>query len=40
MVRATSDPRPALRIGGGDLPIIKVDPRNADVIYSATLVDR
>ena len=36
--RATSDPRPALRIGGGDLPIIKVDPRNADVLYSASIV--
>jgi photosystem II stability/assembly factor-like uncharacterized protein len=36
--RATDDPRPALRIGGGDLPIIKVDPRNADVLYSASLV--
>jgi photosystem II stability/assembly factor-like uncharacterized protein len=36
--RATGDPRPALRIGGGDLPIIKVDPRNADVLYSASLV--
>ncbi len=36
--RATSDPRPALRIGGGDLPIIKVDPRNADVLYSASVV--
>jgi photosystem II stability/assembly factor-like uncharacterized protein len=37
-VRATTDPRPALRIGGGDLPIIKVDPRNADVLYSASIV--
>jgi photosystem II stability/assembly factor-like uncharacterized protein len=37
-LRATSDPRPALRIGGGDLPIIKVDPRNADILYSASLV--
>ncbi len=37
-IRATTDPRPALRIGGGDLPIIKVDPRNADVLYSASLV--
>ncbi|HEV7612628.1 MAG TPA: hypothetical protein VGO37_12165 [Steroidobacteraceae bacterium] len=37
-VRATTDPRPALRIGGGDLPIIKVDPKNADVLYSASLV--
>jgi len=35
---ATSDARPALRIGGGDLPIIKVDPRNADIIYSASIV--
>jgi photosystem II stability/assembly factor-like uncharacterized protein len=35
---ATSDARPALRIGGGDLPIIKVDPRNADVLYSASIV--
>ncbi len=37
-VRITTDPRPALRIGGGDLPIIKVDPTNADVLYSATIV--
>ncbi len=36
--RITTDPRPALRIGGGDLPIIKVDPSNADVLYSATIV--
>jgi photosystem II stability/assembly factor-like uncharacterized protein len=36
--RATGDPRPALRIGGGDLPVIKVDPRNADVLYSASIV--
>ncbi len=36
--RITTDPRPVLRIGGGDLPIIKVDPRNADVLYSASLV--
>ena len=35
---ATDDPRPALRIGGGDLPILKVDPRNADVLYSASIV--
>ncbi len=35
---ATTDARPALRIGGGDLPIIKVDPRNADIIYSASIV--
>ena len=38
--RATMDPRPALRIGGGDgdLAILKVDPTNADVVYSATIV--
>jgi photosystem II stability/assembly factor-like uncharacterized protein len=35
---ATTDPRPALRIGGGDLPIIAVDPKNADVVYSASIV--
>jgi photosystem II stability/assembly factor-like uncharacterized protein len=37
-LRITNDPRPALRIGGGDLPIIKVDPSDADVLYSATIV--
>jgi photosystem II stability/assembly factor-like uncharacterized protein len=37
-VCATTDPRPALRIGGGDLPLIKVDPHNADVLYSASIV--
>lgn len=37
-IRITTDPRPALRIGGGDLPIIKVDPRNAEVLYSASIV--
>jgi photosystem II stability/assembly factor-like uncharacterized protein len=35
---ATTDPRPALRIGGGDLPIIQIDPGNADVLYSASIV--
>lgn len=37
-VRITTDPRPALRIGGGDLPVVRVDPTNADVVYSASLV--
>jgi photosystem II stability/assembly factor-like uncharacterized protein len=37
-IRITSDPRPALRIGGGDLPVVRVDPRNADVVYSASIV--
>lgn len=35
---ATSDPRPGLRIGGGDLSILAVDPKNADVLYSASIV--
>ena len=35
---ATSDARPALRIGGGDLPIITVDPSDADILYSASIV--
>jgi photosystem II stability/assembly factor-like uncharacterized protein len=35
---ATSDARPALRIGGGDLPILAVDPGNADIVYSASIV--
>lgn len=36
--RITTDPRPALRIGGGDLPVLRVDPTNPDVIYSASVV--
>ncbi len=36
--RITADPRPALRIGGGDLPVPKVDPKNPDVVYSTSLV--
>ena len=36
--RATTDRRPALRIGGGDLPVPKVDPKNPDVVYSASTV--
>ena len=36
--RITSDPRPALRIGGGDLAVMRVDPTNADVVYSASIV--
>ncbi len=35
---ATTDPRPALAIGGGDLPMLKVDPQNPDLVYSATVV--
>ncbi len=36
--RITTDPRPALRIGGGDLPVLRVDPKNPDVVYSASIV--
>ena len=36
--RVTTDPRPALRIGGGDLALLKVDPHNPDVLYSASVV--
>jgi photosystem II stability/assembly factor-like uncharacterized protein len=37
-VRATDDARPAGRIGGGDLPVPVVDPKNADIVYSASTV--
>ncbi len=36
--KATDDPRPAMKIGGGDLPVPKVDPKNPDVIYSTSIV--
>ncbi|MGB7586000.1 MAG: glycoside hydrolase [Terriglobales bacterium] len=35
---ATIDPRPAMRIGGGDLPIARVDPKDPDVVYSTGIV--
>ncbi|PYP08088.1 MAG: hypothetical protein DMD59_13255 [Gemmatimonadetes bacterium] len=35
---ATADLRPLGRIGGGDLPPITVDPKNENVIYSASIV--
>jgi photosystem II stability/assembly factor-like uncharacterized protein len=34
----TQDSRPAGRIGGGDLPVPKVDPKNADIVYSTSTV--
>ena len=34
----TSDPRPAGRIGGGDLSIPKVDPKNPDLLYVVSTV--
>jgi photosystem II stability/assembly factor-like uncharacterized protein len=36
--RATTDNRPAGRIGGGDLPVPTVDPANADIVYMASTV--
>ena len=36
--RVTTDPRPALRIGGGDLIIPRVDPKNPDIVYSTSIV--
>ncbi len=32
------DPRPLVRIGGGDLPTIAIDPKNENVVYSASTV--
>ncbi len=32
------DPRPMIRIGGGDLPTIAVDPKNENVVYSSSTV--
>ena len=34
----TDDPRPLMRIGGGDLPMIAVDPQDPDVVYSTGIV--
>ena len=36
--RITEDGRPAYRIGGGDLPVPRVDPKNPDIVYSASIV--
>ncbi len=36
--KVTDDARPAMKIGGGDLPEPAVDPKNADVVYSASIV--
>jgi photosystem II stability/assembly factor-like uncharacterized protein len=36
--QATTDPRASGRIGGGDLPIPRVDPKNPDLIYVASTV--
>jgi photosystem II stability/assembly factor-like uncharacterized protein len=36
----TDDPRPGLGIGGGDLPVVRFDPRNPQIVYSASVVCR
>ena len=36
--QSTTDPRPAGRIGGGDLPIPKVDPKNPDIVIVVSTV--
>ena len=36
--KVTDDPRPAMKIGGGDLPIAVVDPKDANTVYSASIV--
>jgi photosystem II stability/assembly factor-like uncharacterized protein len=36
--KITEDPRPAEKIGGGDLPVPVVDPQNPDVVYSTSIV--
>ena len=36
--QATTDARPAARIGGGDNPMLAVDPKNPDIVYSASVV--
>ncbi len=35
---ATTDARPSGRIGGGDLPVPKVDPKDPDVLYTTSTV--
>ncbi|HKW88066.1 MAG TPA: hypothetical protein VJN21_04855 [Candidatus Acidoferrales bacterium] len=36
--KITADRRPANRIGGGDLPVPKVDPKNPDIVYVTSTV--
>ena len=34
----TDDPRPGLGIGGGDLPVVRFDPKNPEIVYSTSIV--
>jgi photosystem II stability/assembly factor-like uncharacterized protein len=36
--QTTTDSRPAGRIGGGDLPVPAIDPKNPDIVYMASTV--
>jgi photosystem II stability/assembly factor-like uncharacterized protein len=36
--KVTDDPRPTMRIGGGDLAVPVVDPTNPDVVYACSIV--
>jgi len=36
--RATTDPRPSVRIGGGDLAVPRVDPKDPDTLYTTSTV--
>jgi photosystem II stability/assembly factor-like uncharacterized protein len=36
--KITDDPRPAMKIGGGDLSVPVVDPKSPDVVYSTSIV--
>src|SRR5439155_967666 len=33
----TDDPRPGLGIGGGDLPVVRFDPKNPEIVYSTSV---
>jgi photosystem II stability/assembly factor-like uncharacterized protein len=37
-VKITDDPRPAMKIGGGDLSVPVVDPQDPDTVYVASIV--
>ena len=37
-VNTTDDSRPSAGIGGGDLPVVRFDPKNPAIVYSASIV--
>ena len=36
--RVSDDGRPEARIGGGDVPVVRVDPKNPEIVYSTSIV--